>query len=104
MPERVAVPVLADIVLPRRTGLRQYRDHLVVEGAGKHLCLACGRYAAVRARLARWPCPGEGHVKPLWRAAVVGGVFDASIRRVGPRAVAAAERLGRVVRIPPAPD
>ena len=90
------------IVEPRNVGLRQYRDHLVVDGAGKHLCLVCGRVAAVRTRLTRFPCPGEGHLTAPWKAALLVGVFDAAILRGGPRAISVAERLGRRPR--PAPD
>ena len=104
LPVRVADAPAAQIADPApRHGLRQFRNHVLVEGGGQHVCLACGRYSRDRRRLERAPCPGNGVLRNVHRAALNEGVFDASILRLGARAVALAAGMGRAVPPPPPP-
>ena len=104
LPVRVADAPAAQIADPvPRLGLRQFRNHVIMEGGGQFVCLACGRYSRDRRRLERAPCPGNGVLRNVHRAALNEGVFDASILRLGARAVALAAGMGRAVPPPPPP-
>ena len=92
------------VVPPPVRGLRPFRNHLIASGGGRNVCLMCGRYSGDKRRLERAPCPGNGVVRGVLRASLLEGVFDASIERLGARAVSLAAGLGRVVRPPAAPD
>ena len=85
--------------------LQPFRNHVSVTGAGKTVCLACGRADVVRARLARFSCPREGNLRRLYADSLAEGVFDDSISRSAV-AISWAKRLGREVGpfIPPVPD
>ena len=89
----------------RGAGLQAFRDHVLVSGGGRTLCLGCGRTQTARVRLAGRHCPGVGRPTVALVRALVGRAFDASLLRAGPRARSLAEGLGWVrPPPPPAPD
>ena len=108
LPVRRDVPAGRDPVVAgaqAAAGLRQFRAHLVVSGAGVRACIASGVSFTRRRRAEGGPCPGEGRARPVVQAALVAGAFDEAILRAGARAVALAAQRGRVVaRRPREPD
>ena len=87
--------------------LRPYREHVLVKGAGRTLCLRCGQTVVARTRGWQFVCPGMGEMRTVLRDALFQGAFDASILSAGGRAISLAAERGRDLRgaFPlPAPD